>query len=244
MLVLPRGQSVDLYTVPQGRRVACIICGGVVRSLCAAGPDRMLVASARTVMLWDVSAVKQLALAQEQATIAQVIARPDADTIATLDDNGRVSARAAADLALRGTYQIQLHEQRSVGAAPPGIALSPSGKRIVAYSGLWLDGFALWNWQTNTINRWPLNAHTVAFVDEEAVAGYWSWGMGMDEAAIMIQPLVEQAEPQRLPLSRLMSKTAARIEIWNDPRQSPRRRGISVAESIRRPAPLSSAPKA
>jgi class 3 adenylate cyclase/serine/threonine protein kinase len=222
MLALPRGQSVDLYTIPQGRRVASILCGGVVRSLCAAGPDRMLLASGRTVMLWDVSAVKQLALAQEQATIAQVVARPDADTVATLDDNGRVSARAAAaDLALRGNYQIPLHEQRSVGAAPPGIALSPSGKRIAAYSGLWLDGFALWDWQTNTINRWPLNAHTVTFVDEEAVAGYWSWGVGMDEAAIWIQPLVERAEPQRFPLSRLMSKTAARIEIWNDPRQSP-----------------------
>ena len=120
----------------------------------------------------------------------QVLSLPDLAVTATCTMPGDVtSLRASADgsrlAALNRAGLARLFEidgrhvashtfRRASGSGRPGLAISPSGGRLVWHSGIWNEPKLRWDAAADEPQPFKLPVHDLAFDAENAVVGVWS----------------------------------------------------------------------
>ncbi len=233
VVIIPRGASAEIYHVPGGEHVGRIALGTTAGPMCPGPlPSQLVLSAGKTIMLWNLSSMQQLFTVEAAQPLVQIVTHSGASAIAALDSDGVVAIHASENIRELARSKLSFPARPNLARASQ-IDLSPSGQRVVAHSGLWTDGIVLWDWKTDQMDTRRVSAHSAIFEDEETIAGYWNWGMGMDQSAIWRLALTKEAGPKDpIWFTDLQSKTTARISIWTREDTGRRRVGIVGREGI------------
>jgi hypothetical protein len=152
-----------------------------------------------------------LAMVVPEAGI-QLIALPDLTVTATCtmpgtvttlrvsDDGSRLAALNRAGLAAvfdRDGRRVASRSFRGAArSSQPGLAVSPSGGRLVWHSGIWSEPKIRWDVADDDVRTFPLPVHDLAFESESSVIGVWSPSSLSDRIRLLRYDVDRDREPE------------------------------------------------
>ena len=101
----------------------------------------------------------------------------------------------------------------------PGLAISPTGGRVVWHSGLWSEPKIRWDVETDESHSFRLEAHDLAFESETSVVGVWSPTSLSERIRLLRYDLARDREPEgnNLGVIGVLYRQGATVECVTDP---------------------------
>jgi len=142
----------------------------------------------------------------------QIVTLPGLEVTATCAMPGDVTVlRASGDgtrlaaLTSAGEAAVFDREGRKVAgrtfrgasrSGTPGLAVSPSGRRLVWHSGIWSEPKVRWDVDTDDLRTFSLPVHDLAFESENSLVGIWSPASLGDRIRLLRFDVDQDREPE------------------------------------------------